>query len=137
MADAATVHVVVVAAVVDTTRGLLLVRKRDDGVAGCPQGWMRPGESIKETAKRKVSEESGVLCSVEAVLAMRTRLRSDSPPEGDLQILVKCHPLAGAPRPGIFELDAGYVPIAELPELRDDMGEWILRSLDGAGEILE
>ena len=130
-------HVVVVAAVIDPARGLLLVRKRDDGVWYCPQGWLRPGEDLRDTAKRKVSEETGVLVSVEKVLAMRSRMLHDSPPEGELMVLVRCHALAGTPRPGICELDAAYTPMEALPEMAPHQAEWILEALAGNGRLLE
>ena len=132
-----TVHVVVIAAVMDAKSGLLLVQKRDDGRWGCPQGWMRPGESIKETAKRKVSEETGVLVSVESLLATRSQLVSDDPPTGNLEVLVKCRPLAGAPRPGICEIEAAYHAVDHLPDLRDGMKDWLVSALNGDAGPLE
>ena len=138
MAEAATVHVVVVAAVTDSQRGLLLVRKRDDGLWGCPKGWLQPGETLRDAVKRKVSEETGVLVSTEKILSISSHLTSESPtPEGDLRIIVLCHPLAGQPRPGENELEVTFHSLDGLPELRDDQGEWIPAAVGGQAELLE
>ncbi|MFN7972058.1 MAG: NUDIX domain-containing protein [Acidobacteriota bacterium] len=134
MPDHPTVHVVVIAVVTDP-RGMLLVRTRDDGQWMCPQGWLRPDESVKDTAKRKVSEETGVLVSVERMLGMKSRLAS--PAVGELWILLKCHPLAGTPRPGIMELDAVFTPLDALPELKDGQRDWIQEALAASELLLE
>ncbi len=131
----ATIHVVVIA-LVRSNGEILLVMKRDDGQWGPPLGWMRPGESIKETAKRKVSEESGVLVSTERILAMRSILPGEDREVGELQVLIECHPLAGAPRPGVCELEAAYKPVGNLPPLRNELAEWIMEALADPGHLL-
>lgn len=46
--------------VVDVNGGVLLVERADTGGWGLPGGFMDPGESLEETARREVREETGL-----------------------------------------------------------------------------
>ena len=82
-----------------------------------------------------MSEETGVLVSVEGILCIESVELDEN--LGELRILVKCHPLAGAPRPGICEITAGYISMDQLPDLRDQQAEWVGAGLNGGGSILD
>jgi len=54
------VVLVVVSAVIQNTKGeVLLIRRGDNGAWACPGGIMEPGESLRETLNREVVEELG------------------------------------------------------------------------------
>ena len=46
--------------VLDGARRLLLQRRTDNGLWGLPGGSMEPGESLEETARRELREETGL-----------------------------------------------------------------------------
>jgi len=45
--------------ITDRRNRLLLLRRRDNGCWGVPGGYLEPGESLEEAAKREVQEETG------------------------------------------------------------------------------
>ena len=48
--------------VIDSQDRLLVTRRSDNGLWSIPGGMMEPGETLEETARREVSEETGMLC---------------------------------------------------------------------------
>ncbi|MFI9626398.1 NUDIX hydrolase [Streptomyces sp. NPDC052042] len=46
--------------VVDSHRQILLLQRADTGGWGLPGGFMDPGETLEETARREVTEETGL-----------------------------------------------------------------------------
>jgi 8-oxo-dGTP pyrophosphatase MutT (NUDIX family) len=49
--------------IVDSENKLLLFKRTDNGCWGPPGGMMEPGESIEETARREIREETGLSLS--------------------------------------------------------------------------
>jgi ADP-ribose pyrophosphatase YjhB (NUDIX family) len=51
--------------IVNTEKGLLLEKRKDNGLWGIIGGIMEIGESIEETAKREVFEETGLIIKLD------------------------------------------------------------------------
>lgn len=101
---------------------LLLVRERMDGRWAMPGGFVDIGDSPSEAAVREAVEEAGVVARVERLAGVfDTRLQPECPPH-----LFHIHKLvftgrlldpAAEPRAGSEATEAGFFPLAALPEL--------------------
>lgn len=60
------------AAVRDARGWLLLQQRAEEGTWGLPGGWVRPGESAAECARREVLEETGWAVEVTGLLGVYT-----------------------------------------------------------------
>jgi ADP-ribose pyrophosphatase YjhB (NUDIX family) len=101
---------------------VLLVRESTDGRWALPGGFVDVGDSPSEAAVREAAEEAGVDARVERLAGVfDTRLQPDCPPH-----LFHIHKLVfvgrlvdplAQPRAGSEATEAGWFPIARLPEL--------------------
>ena len=111
------------AAVIDPDgRGILLVRRADDGRWAVPGGYMEPGESVTEACAREVLEETGVHVHVGRLIGVY-----NSPhilleyPDGNRLQLVILH-FAAKPVGGILSTsdettEVGYFSRAEIERM--------------------
>jgi ADP-ribose pyrophosphatase YjhB (NUDIX family) len=99
---------------------VLLVKEATDGKWSLPGGWVEVNESLRESVEREVSEESGLRCKAERLLAVWDRDRHGHPP-----LAVHCYKLVvycevvdfGTFKANTETLAAGFFAIDALPEL--------------------
>jgi ADP-ribose pyrophosphatase YjhB (NUDIX family) len=101
---------------------ILLVREQVDGRWAMPGGFVDIGDTPSEAALREAAEEAGVVARVERLAGVfDLRLQPDCPPH-----LFHIHKLVftgqlvdptAPPRAGSEATEAGFWPIAALPEL--------------------
>lgn len=101
-------------------RDLLVVRKTYGpwrGLWTIPSGFVEPRESIVDTIRREVREETGVIGSPTTLLAVRNRVSERA---NDTFLIFSLSYESGEPRPDRVEVsEAAFVPLAEL-ETADD-----------------
>jgi ADP-ribose pyrophosphatase YjhB (NUDIX family) len=101
---------------------VLLVRESMDGRWSLPGGFVDVGDSPSEAAVREAAEEAGVDARIERLAGVfDTRLQPDCPPHlfhiHKLVFVGKLVDSNAVPRAGSEATDAGWFPLAALPEL--------------------
>ena len=94
--------------VLDGARRVLLQRRTDNGLWGLPGGAMEPGETLEETARREVREETGLeLCGLELLGVFSGEALHYKYPNGD----------------EVYDVNIVYVATEPQGELRTDPEE--------------
>ncbi|GIN19839.1 NUDIX domain-containing protein [Siminovitchia fordii] len=91
--DRGKVWLAVCGVVTDQDGNLLVVKKRYGGAKGkwtLPAGFVEPGETLDEAIKREVLEETGIICTVEGLLAVRTGVLQST--ISDNMMIFACNP---------------------------------------------
>lgn len=123
----------VTAVVINNRDEVLLQLRRDTGTWAPPSGGVEPGETVAETARREVREETGIDILPEAVVAVLSGADYNvTYPNGDqlasVTTVFRCSPLnAKTPRVNDDESqDIRYFPAAELPQRMLPRHRWII-----------
>jgi len=118
---------------------VLLVRRSDNGEWTPVTGIVDPGEHPSRTAEREVLEETGVRCSVEALVGV-----SVTEPmvyvNGDraqyLDHTFRCHYLGGSAHAADDEsYEAAWFPLDRLPPMRADLAQRIRTAQEHVGSV--
>ena len=119
------------ALVLDQTR-ILLARRSDDGQWAVPGGFMEPGETAEEAARREVREEVGLhLGPMSFVGVFSGQEAFHRYPNGDevfgVSIVFATHWDGASPRPDHSEItETGWFEIEQLPSnLRKSTGFYV------------
>lgn len=121
--------------IVYNERNEILLQKRGDrNVWGFPGGAMELGESLEETAKREILEETGVNVEVEYLIGVYSKYFGEFPNGDTAQTIThffKCKPIDGELiADGSETLDLKYFPIDKVPKLftkqhEDALEDWL------------
>ncbi|VEF47098.1 NUDIX hydrolase [Bacillus freudenreichii] len=79
--------------VIDEEGRWLVVKKKYGGAKGkwtLPAGFVEPGETLDEAVKREVLEETGVICTIDGLLGLRTGVLRSS--ISDNMMIFACKP---------------------------------------------
>ncbi|WP_142126999.1 NUDIX hydrolase [Bacillus sp. SLBN-3] len=121
--------------IVYNERNEILLQKRGDrNEWGFPGGSMELGESIEETAKREILEETGLTVEIEHLIGVYSKY-FDEYPNGDkaqsILFSFQCKPIGGELKvDGIETLDSKFFPLNQLPPLfskshEDTLEDWL------------
>jgi len=116
----ATPKVDVRAAVFDAEDRILLVRERADRLWTMPGGWADPGDTISTAVAREVLEETGLVASVDRLIACWDRDRQGNTPRLPVSVykLFFLCSAGGRPVPDLVEtLEADWFAVDALPPL--------------------
>ena len=117
---------VAIGAVVGNDRGeLLLVQRADSGIWLYPTGWADVGYSPAEIAVKEVSEETGISCEVERLLAVFDGLRLGFTRIPLYSVVFLCRATGGEVTPHPLETaDVGWFGRDALPEPLAGFDQW-------------
>lgn len=128
-----------VTAVVLRDAEVLLVQRTDTGEWAPVTGIVDPGEHPAVTAVREVQEEAGVECEVEALVwvsATDPVVHVNGDHAQYLDHTFRCRYLSGTPHAADDEsLDAGWFPLAALPQMQPSLRERILTAAHHTGPV--
>jgi nitroimidazol reductase NimA-like FMN-containing flavoprotein (pyridoxamine 5'-phosphate oxidase superfamily)/ADP-ribose pyrophosphatase YjhB (NUDIX family) len=117
--------------VVNENGEILMVRERIDGKWTIPGGWADIGFTPSEMVVKEVREESGLIVSVDRLLAVYDKRCHLHPPSPwyIYKLVFLCRLAGGDMNPGFDILDAGWFDVNKLPELSTEriMEEQILQ----------
>ncbi|KPB06273.1 NUDIX hydrolase [Bacillus sp. CHD6a] len=121
--------------IVYNERNEILLQKRGDrNEWGFPGGAMELGESIEETAKREIFEETGLTVEVEHLIGVYSKYIEEYPNGDKAQSIVysfQCKPISGKlTSDGIETLDLKFFPLDQIPPLftkshEDALEDWL------------
>ncbi|EJS57822.1 hypothetical protein ICE_01935 [Bacillus cereus BAG1X1-2] len=121
--------------IVYNERNEILLQKRGDrNEWGLPGGAMELGESLEETAKREIFEETGLNVEVEHLIGVYSKYSGEFPNGDKAQTIThcfQCKPIGGELNvDGIETLDLKYFPIDQIPKLftklhEDALEDWL------------
>ena len=104
--------------------GLILLEKREDcGMWGCPGGRIDPGESITQTAIRETKEETNIDIKVDKIFGIYSdprygtvrRYLGDSYSQQIIDIYLLAHPLTFDIKKSQESLDVKFFELYDLP----------------------
>ena len=107
--------------IVDGRRRLLMLRRGDSGRWGIPGGFMEPGETIEETARRELLEETGLRVGALALYRVLSGPGAfHAYPNGDqvhnVTVVFTGSAAGGRPQPdGRESTEAAFMPLDALP----------------------
>lgn len=123
--------------IVYNERNEILLQKRGDGNEwGFPGGAMELGESLEETTKREILEETGLNVKVEHLIGVYSKYFCEFPNGDKAQTIThffQCKPIDGElTADGIETLDLKYFPINKIPKLftkqhEDALEDWVFK----------
>jgi 8-oxo-dGTP pyrophosphatase MutT (NUDIX family) len=118
---------------------VLLVRRSDNGQWSPVTGIVDPGEHPAQAAAREVLEETGVSCTVEALVWVNVtapRVHANGDLAQYLDHTFRCRYLGGEAHVADDESSAvSWVPVDGLPEMPADLRERISVAVAHAGEV--
>ena len=98
---------------------ILMVREEIDGNWSLPGGWADVGFTPAEIAVKETFEEAGMDVEAVRLLAIFDKKCHNHPPDifYAYKIFIECNPLNDKLNTGYETTDAGFFPVAGLPEL--------------------
>lgn len=119
---------------------VLLVRRSDNGAWTAVGGILDPDEPVAECAVREVAEETGVVCAVERLVAVRTTGPTQYP-NGDvvsfLDHTLRCRYVSGTARVGDDESsEVGWYRVDDLPPMSAPQRARIAAALENPADVL-
>ena len=98
---------------------ILLIRRVDNNYWSIPGGGMEPGESVRQAARREVSEETGINCEVTGLVGIYSNPRhvaayDDGEVRQEFSICLTARVLNGSLRTSSESSEVRFVPVAEL-----------------------
>ncbi|MFB4166877.1 NUDIX hydrolase [Virgibacillus sp. JSM 102003] len=113
---------------------ILLQKRGDSNEWGLPGGGMELGESLEETAKREIFEETGLTVEVEHLIGVYSKYSVEYPNGDKAQTIThcfQCKPISGKLKAdGNETLDLKYFPLEQMPSLftkqhEDALEDWL------------
>lgn len=113
---------------------ILLQKRGDRNEWGLPGGAMELGESIEETAKREILEETGLIVKVEHLIGVYSKYIGEYPNGDKAQSIIhcfQCKPIGGELKADGFEtLDLRFFTTNQIPPLftkshEDALEDWL------------
>jgi ADP-ribose pyrophosphatase YjhB (NUDIX family) len=113
---------------------ILLQKRGDRNEWGFPGGAMELGESIEETAKREILEETGLIVEVEHLIGVYSKYSGEFPNGDKAQTITcffQCRPIEGELcSDGIETLDLKFFSTDQVPKLftkqhEDALKDWL------------
>ena len=113
---------------------ILLQKRGDRNEWGFPGGAMELGESIEETAKREIFEETGLVVKVEHLIGVYSKYIVEYPNGDNAQSITycfQCKPIGGELKTdGIETLDLRFFTMNQIPPLftkshEDALEDWL------------
>jgi ADP-ribose pyrophosphatase YjhB (NUDIX family) len=113
---------------------ILLQKRGDSNEWGFPGGAMELGESLEETAKREIFEETGLNVEVEHLIGVYSKYSGEFPNGDKAQTIThffQCKQIDGELNAdGIETLDLKYFPLDQIPPLftkqhEDALEDWL------------
>lgn len=118
---------------------VLLVCRSDNGEWAPVTGIVDPGEHPARTAVREVAEETGVTCSVEALVWVNVtdpRVHTNGDRAQYLDHTFRCRYVGGTPHVADDEsTEVGWFPLAELPPMKPALRDRIAVAVEHAGDV--
>jgi ADP-ribose pyrophosphatase YjhB (NUDIX family) len=117
---------------------VLLVREASSRRWAAPGGWADVNLTPAENVEKEIREEAGCICRATRLVSIIDRHRAGYPqhPECIYKLFFLCELISGEPRAELETTEAGFFPLAALPEL--DRGrvseEDIRRGFQHAGD---
>ncbi|MGA9290160.1 MAG: NUDIX domain-containing protein [Anaerobacillus sp.] len=115
------IMVVAGAMVFDTENRLLLQLRTDSETWGLPGGFMDLNESVQETARREVLEETGLILKEMSMFGIysgpdKEKTFGNGDQVSPVQILFQCKDFEGEVRESEESLDVAFFSLNELPD---------------------
>ncbi len=115
------IMVVAGAMVFDTENRLLLQRRTDNGTWGLPGGFMDFNESVQETARREVLEETGLILKEMSLFGIysgpdKEKTFGNGDQVSPVQVLFRCEDFEGELRGSEESLGTSFFSLNELPD---------------------
>lgn len=117
---------------------ILLQKRGDSNEWGFPGGAMELGESLEETAKREIFEETGLNVEVEHLIGVYSKYSGEFPNGDQAQTIThffQCKPIGGELNAdGIETLDLKYFTLDQVPPLftkqhEDALEDWLSKRI--------
>ncbi|MBX7258094.1 MAG: NUDIX hydrolase N-terminal domain-containing protein [Candidatus Hydrogenedentes bacterium] len=119
-----TPHVGVDAAIFDSERRMLLIRRSDDGLWAMPGGWAELGETPQRSTEREVFEEVGLIVEARDIINVTSRLPGEyGQPHTSCHLLFHCVVTGGQLTTTEEAIEAGYHDPESISEWHRDHGE--------------
>jgi 8-oxo-dGTP pyrophosphatase MutT (NUDIX family) len=120
----------------DSQNRLLVTRRSDNGLWAVPGGMMEPGETLEETARREVLEETGILCRELEFFKMYSGPQFYyCYPHGDEVFNVSaayiCRDFSGELSIDSESLEIGFYPLTALPQPFTHMNKIVIDDYRG------
>jgi ADP-ribose pyrophosphatase YjhB (NUDIX family) len=98
---------------------VLLVREASSRRWSAPGGWADVNLTPAENVEKEIREEAGCICRATRVVSVIDRHRAGYPlhPECIYKLFFLCELLSGEPAARLETTEAGFFPLAALPEL--------------------